>query len=128
MEITDVRVKLSSGGQPRLLAYCTITFDGVFVVRDIKVIQGNDGPFVAMPSRRPTQRCHNCKTRNPVKSRFCGECGRKRLYGKGRAFGRRCACAHQYRSRAVGKQRVRQQAVGFFAKLHMKRAKFKADH
>ena len=75
MEITDVRVKLSSGGQPRLLAYCTITLDRCFVVRDVKVIQGNDGPFVAMPSRRPTQRCSSCRARNPLKGRYCSECG-----------------------------------------------------
>jgi len=75
VEITDVRIKLSSGGQPRLLAYCTITLDRCFVVRDVKVIQGNDGPFVAMPSRRPTQRCSSCRARNPLKGRYCSECG-----------------------------------------------------
>ena len=76
VEVTDVRIKLSSGGQPRLLAYCTVTFDHCFVVRDVKVIEGNDGPFIAMPSRRPMERCMLCRTRNPSKAKFCSECGK----------------------------------------------------
>ncbi len=76
MEVTDVRIKLSSGGQPRLLAYCTVTFDHCFVVRDVKVIEGNDGAFVAMPSRHPMERCPRCRTRNPVKAKYCSECGK----------------------------------------------------
>lgn len=50
MEITDVRVFLV--GQEKLRAYVTITLDHCFVVRDLRVIQGSSGMFVAMPARR----------------------------------------------------------------------------
>ena len=50
MEITDVRISLRD--EEKLKAFVTITFDDCFVVRGVKVIEGNDGLFVAMPSRR----------------------------------------------------------------------------
>ena len=51
MQITELRLhKVSDGG--KLLAYVTVTFDDVFVVHNIKVIEGNKGLFVAMPSRQ----------------------------------------------------------------------------
>ncbi|MCL4110289.1 UNVERIFIED_CONTAM: hypothetical protein GTU68_038645 [Idotea baltica] len=56
MDITEVRVKLVSDEESRLQAFCSITFDREFVVRDLKVIDGPKGAFVAMPSRRLTNR------------------------------------------------------------------------
>ncbi len=50
MEITEVRV--FPIGEEKLKAYVTITFDGCFVVRDLKVIHGNTGLFIAMPAKR----------------------------------------------------------------------------
>lgn len=51
MQITDVRVrKMESEG--KMKAIVSVTFDDEFVVHDIKVIQGNNGLFVAMPSRK----------------------------------------------------------------------------
>jgi len=50
MEITEVRV--FPVNEDKLKAYATITFDRCFVVRDLKVIQGNNGLFVAMPSKK----------------------------------------------------------------------------
>ena len=51
MEITEVKVfPVEDGG--RLIAYATIVFDGAFIVRDLKVIKGDTGLFVSMPSRR----------------------------------------------------------------------------
>lgn len=50
MEITEVRV--FPVNEDKLKAYATITFDHCFVVRDLKVIQGNNGLFVAMPSKK----------------------------------------------------------------------------
>lgn len=50
MEITEVRIHLRN--EEKLKAYATITIDKCFVVRDLKVIQGNTGMFVAMPSRK----------------------------------------------------------------------------
>ncbi len=50
MEITEVRVFPMS--EDKLRAYATVTFDDCFVVRDLKVISGNTGLFVAMPSKK----------------------------------------------------------------------------
>ena len=50
MEVTEVRI--FSVQEDRLKAYVTITFDHCFVVRDLKVIHGNNGLFVAMPSKK----------------------------------------------------------------------------
>ena len=51
MEITDVRVrKINKEG--KMKAVVSITFDGDFVVHDIKVIEGESGLFIAMPSRK----------------------------------------------------------------------------
>lgn len=51
MLITDVRVKLSQGDS-KMKASVAVTFDDAFVVRDIKVIEGQEKLFVAMPSRK----------------------------------------------------------------------------
>ena len=50
MEITEVRV--FPVNEEKLKAYVTITLDGCFVVRDLKVIHGNTGLFIAMPAKR----------------------------------------------------------------------------
>jgi stage V sporulation protein G len=50
VQVTDVKV--FPVNEERLKAYATITFDDCFVVRDLKVIQGHTGLFVAMPSKR----------------------------------------------------------------------------
>ena len=50
MEITEVRVFPVE--EPKLKAYVTITLDACFVVRDLKVIEGTEGLFVAMPSKK----------------------------------------------------------------------------
>jgi stage V sporulation protein G len=50
MEITDVRVYPVD--EDKLKAYVTITLDNCFVIRDLKVIHGNGGLFIAMPAKR----------------------------------------------------------------------------
>lgn len=78
MEITEVRIKLmedNSGSNERLQAFCSITFDDMFVIRDLKIIEGAKGFFVAMPSRKLTDRCPHCGTKNHLRSRFCNQCG-----------------------------------------------------
>jgi stage V sporulation protein G len=50
VEITEVRVRLRN--EERLKGFVNVTFDDAFVVRGMKVISGNNGYFVAMPSRR----------------------------------------------------------------------------
>lgn len=75
MIITEVRIKLTDDAADRLRAFCSITFDHCFVVRDLKIIEGNNGPFVAMPSRKIMSQCHQCGTKNHLRSRFCNQCG-----------------------------------------------------
>lgn len=51
MQITDVRIrKISNDG--KMKAIVSVTFDNEFVVHDIKVIDGQNGLFIAMPSRK----------------------------------------------------------------------------
>ena len=52
MNITDVRINRVNNGEGKVRAFVSITFDNAFVVRDIKVIEGQNGLFVAMPSRK----------------------------------------------------------------------------
>ncbi|MBN1360770.1 MAG: SpoVG family protein [Sedimentisphaerales bacterium] len=75
MEISDVRVRLVRKRDDRLKAFCSVTFDHEFVVRDIKIIEGSDGPFVAMPSRRMSDHCDHCGGKNHLKAKFGNECG-----------------------------------------------------
>lgn len=75
MEITDVRVKPINDSSERLKAVCTVTFDDVFVVRDIKVVDGVNGLFVAMPSRKVSFSCPDCGHKNVVRARYCNDCG-----------------------------------------------------
>ena len=51
MDITDVRVYLKNG-QQNLRAFATLTLDHSFAVRDLKVYEGKNGLFVAMPARK----------------------------------------------------------------------------
>jgi stage V sporulation protein G len=75
MEITEVRIKLMEDSDDRLQAFCSITFDDAFVVRDLKIIDGTNGPFVAMPSRKLTNHCHQCGSKNHMKAAYCNQCG-----------------------------------------------------
>ena len=77
MEITDVKVKLVEDRSDKLLAFCTITIDDDFVIRDLKIIEGPKGAFVAMPSRKLTDRCPRCSGKNHRLSKFCNNCGAK---------------------------------------------------
>jgi len=75
VRITEVRVKLVDDRSERVKAYCTITLDDEFVIRDVKVIEGAKGLFIAMPSRKLTDRCPACGGKNHLKARFCNDCG-----------------------------------------------------
>lgn len=89
MEVTEVRV--FPVNEEKLKAYVTITFDDCFVVRDLKVINGNDGLFVAMPSKkrkdgtfRDTAHPLNNSTREIIESKVLEEY--KREIGKDTSF------------------------------------------
>ncbi len=77
MVITEVRIKLMDDGNEneRLQAFCSVTFDDAYVVRDLKIIEGTKGSFV--PSRKLTDRCPGCGCKNHLRARFCNACGAK---------------------------------------------------
>ncbi len=77
MKISEIRVKLVRNKDDRLKAFCSITIDNEFVVRDIKVIEGGGGYFVAMPSRKMTDHCEKCGGKNHLRAKFCNNCGVK---------------------------------------------------
>jgi stage V sporulation protein G len=77
--ITEVRIKLMEDNHEneRLQAFCSVTFDDAFVVRDLKIIEGTKGSFVAMPSRKLTDHCPQCGCKNHLRARYCNQCGSK---------------------------------------------------
>ena len=74
MEITEARVVLKESPDKKLKAYATVTFDNAFVVRNIKVIEGSSGLFIAMPSRKIKQPCPKCNFKNELRSKYCNQC------------------------------------------------------
>lgn len=68
MKITDVRVRKVEG-QGQMLAVASVTFDDEFVVHDIKVIDGNNGMFIAMPNKKQTNGEYR-DVAHPIKSDF----------------------------------------------------------
>lgn len=76
MDITEVKIFKKDTSDKKLRAFATVTFDDCFVVRDLKVIEGNKGLFVAMPSRRMKESCTKCGHRNVVRSKYCNNCGK----------------------------------------------------
>lgn len=79
LNITDVRVRLYNQADDKLKAFATITLDDCFIVSDLKVIQGNNGLFVAMPSRkrkdgkfRDIAHPLNSETRSQIEERVLG--------------------------------------------------------
>jgi stage V sporulation protein G len=75
MHLTEIRINLCPGGAGRLKAFCSLTFDHTFVVRDVKLIEGHDGFFVAMPSRKICDHCPRCAEKNHLRAQFCNQCG-----------------------------------------------------
>src|SRR5215210_958506 len=80
MRLTEIRINLCGGPSSRLKAFCSLTFDNTFVIRDVKLIDGNDDSggtklFLAMPSRKLTDHCRRCGEKNHLKARFCNGCG-----------------------------------------------------
>ncbi|MFO1052782.1 MAG: SpoVG family protein [Planctomycetota bacterium] len=75
LPITEIRVKLTGDPSSKLKAYCSVTFGDAFVVRDLKIIEGGRGAFVAMPSRKICDHCPRCGHKNHLRARFCNQCG-----------------------------------------------------
>lgn len=77
MKITEVRIKLVEDRQDKLRAYASITLDDSLVIRDLKIIEGGKGLFVAMPSRKIHDRCPRCRSKNHMRARYCNDCGER---------------------------------------------------
>jgi stage V sporulation protein G len=75
LNITEVRVKLMRNRTDRLRAFCSVTVDDDFVVHDLRVIEGRKGLFVAMPSRKLSDSCPECGSKNELRAKFCNACG-----------------------------------------------------
>ncbi len=75
MQLTEIRINLCPELAGRLKAFCSITFDDALVIRDVKLIDGQDGLFVAMPSRKLCDHCPRCREKNHLRARFCNQCG-----------------------------------------------------
>lgn len=80
MNITEVRIRLKNRQESKIKAIASITLDECFVVHDIKVIEGNGGFFIAMPSRKTPEGefkdiVHplNTETREFIKNRILEE-------------------------------------------------------
>jgi stage V sporulation protein G len=74
MEVTEVRITLKDSPDKKLKAYATVTFDSCFVVRNIKIIEGATGLFIAMPSRKAKHSCPKCGFKNELRSKYCNNC------------------------------------------------------
>ena len=77
LNITEVRVKLIPAQRDKLLAFASVTIDNSLVIRDIKIIEGGERKFVALPSRTLCDRCMECGGKNYVRARYCSDCGAK---------------------------------------------------
>lgn len=75
LQITEIRVKLTADPASKLKAYCSVTFGDAFVIRDLKIIEGGRGAFVAMPSRKICDHCTRCGHKNHLRARYCNQCG-----------------------------------------------------
>ncbi len=63
MEITEVKIRKRDLGEGKLKAYVSITIDNAFVIRDLKIIEGKNGLFVAMQSAKLSIFCPNARRR-----------------------------------------------------------------
>ena len=88
MNITEIRVKLVRGGSDKLRGFASMTLDDSLVIRDLKIIEGKSGLFVAMPSRKLHDRCPQCRGKNPLRARFCNDCGKRLSTDRGELDGR----------------------------------------
>jgi len=83
MKLTEVRVKLLPRQTDKLRGFASVTVDDGIVIRDIKIIEGGRGLFVAMPSRKLCDRCTLCAGKNHIRARYCNECGARLSEGRG---------------------------------------------
>jgi stage V sporulation protein G len=83
MNITEIRIKLVRDPRDKLRGFASMTVDDALVIRDLKIIEGGKGLFVAMPSRKLHDRCPRCAGKNPLRARFCNDCGHRLRESRG---------------------------------------------
>ena len=83
MNITEVRIKLLDNQPDKLRGFASITIDNFVVIRDLKIIEGANGLFIAMPSRKLCDRCPSCGGKNHLRARHCNDCGNRLPAGRG---------------------------------------------
>lgn len=71
MKITDIKIRKTTA-EGKLKAYVNVTFDDCFVVHNLKIIDGKDGAFIAMPSRK-TQTGEYRDVAHPISPEFRAE-------------------------------------------------------
>lgn len=75
MDITDIRIFIPNMRDKRLLGFATLTLGGVFVIKEIRILDGRDGWFISMPARKKDSRCDKCKLKNHLQAIYCNHCG-----------------------------------------------------
>ncbi len=80
MKISDIRVRIIKKDDSKLKAVASMTIDDCFVVHDIKIVEGTQGYFISMPSRKTmdgeykdTVHPLNTETRNQIESAILAE-------------------------------------------------------
>lgn len=81
MEITEIRI--TEMRNDRLKAFASVTFDGCFVIHDIKIVESPKGLLVCMPSKKAQIECADCGQRISSGSLFCPMCGKKQMIEAG---------------------------------------------
>lgn len=74
MRITEVQIELAKDPASRVVAFARLVIDGAFVVRELKILRGPRGLFVAMPDRKMKDHCPRCHRRNVLDALWCNWC------------------------------------------------------
>lgn len=83
MEITELRIDIPSrrfkaeDSRAALLACFSLVFDEELVVHSVKLIQGKESVFLAMPSEKRHDHCPLCWAKNHLMAKFCSNCGKQ---------------------------------------------------
>ncbi|MGN6724687.1 MAG: SpoVG family protein [Tepidisphaeraceae bacterium] len=75
MRLSEIKIHLCPADAGRLKAFCSVTVEDALVIRDMKIIGGDGGLFLAMPSRKLNDHCPRCREKNHLRARFCNQCG-----------------------------------------------------
>jgi len=81
MGITEINIKLADrqkeGTNGRLCAFVSIVLGNEWIIQELKVVDGMEGLFLSMPSRKLMDHCPDCWKKNCLRVRFCNHCGRR---------------------------------------------------